>query len=100
MGIFFSIFVMLQFWNMFNAKMFRSGKTFFGSIRSKTSFSASFYLIAGVILLGQIFIVNTLGNFFDVAPIKALDWILIFLVTSPVLLIPELWRWFKYRNQQ
>ena len=100
MGIFFSIFVMLQFWNMFNAKMFRSGKTFFGSIRSKTSFSASFYLIAGVILLGQILIVNTLGNFFDVAPLAPLDWLLIFLVTSPVLLIPDLWRWFKYRNQQ
>jgi Ca2+-transporting ATPase len=99
-GIFFSIFVMLQFWNMFNAKMFRSGKTFFGSIRSKTSFSASFYLIAGVILLGQILIVNTLGNFFDVAPLAPLDWLLIFLVTSPVLLIPDLWRWFKYRNQQ
>ena len=99
MGVFFTTFVMLQFWNMFNAKTFRSGKTFFGTLMSKTSFSAGFYLIAVVILLGQILIVNTLGNFFDVAPLAAGDWIRIILVTSPVLLIPELWRMFKYRRQ-
>jgi Ca2+-transporting ATPase len=92
MGVFFSAFVMLQFWNMFNAKMFRSGKTFFGSIASKSGFSASFYLIAAVILLGQILIVNTLGNFFDVAPLSAGDWLRLILVTSPVLLVPEVFR--------
>ena len=95
MGIFFSAFVMLQFWNMFNAKTFRSGKTFFGSIMSKTSFSASFYLIALVILIGQILIVNTLGNFFNVAPLTAGDWLRLILVTSPVLLIPDLVRAFR-----
>lgn len=95
MGLFFTTFVMLQFWNLFNAKTFRSGKTFFGSLASKTSFSASFYFIAVVILLGQILIVNTLSGFFDVAPLAAGDWIRIILVTSPVLLIPELLRAFK-----
>ena len=95
MGIFFTTFVMLQFWNMFNAKTFRSGKTFFGTLRSKTSFSASFYLIAVVILLGQILIVNTLGNFFDVAPLSVGDWIRIILVTSPVLIIPDIIRALK-----
>lgn len=99
MGVFFTTFVMLQFWNMFNAKTFSSGKTFFGTIASKNSFSASFYLIALVILIGQILIVNFLGNFFDVASLAAGDWIRIILVTSPVLLIPELWRWMRsYRK--
>ena len=95
MGIFFTTFVMLQFWNLFNAKTFRSGKTFFGNLISKTSFSASFYFIAAVILLGQILIVNTLGGFFDVAPLEAGDWVRIILVTSPVLLIPEFIRAFR-----
>ena len=99
MGVFFTTFVMLQFWNMFNAKTFRSGKTFFGTLRSKTSFSASFYLIAVVILLGQILIVNTLGNFFDVAPLSPGDWLRIFLVTSPVLLLPEIVRAFRDKEQ-
>lgn len=99
MGVFFTAFVMLQFWNMFNAKTFLSGKTFFGTLRSKTSFSASFYLIAVVILLGQILIVNTLGNFFDVAPLSPGDWLRIFLVTSPVLLLPEIVRAFRDKEQ-
>jgi Ca2+-transporting ATPase len=92
MGVFFTTFVMLQFWNMFNAKTFRSGGTFFGHIFSKTSFSASFYLIALVILVTQILIVNYLGNFFDVAPLSFTDWIIIIAATSPVLLLPELVR--------
>ena len=97
MGVFFTTFVMLQFWNMFNAKTFRSGGTFFGNIFSKTSFSASFYLIASVILVTQVLIVNMLGNFFDVAPLAFTDWILIILTTSPVLLLPELVRAFRNR---
>ena len=95
MGIFFTFFVMLQFWNMFNAKMFRSGKSFFKSLASKESHTTSFYLIAAVILLGQVLIVNLLGNFFDVAPLHAPDWWLLLLVTSPVLLLPELLRLFR-----
>ncbi len=95
MGIFFTFFVMLQFWNMFNAKMYRTGKSFFKSLLSKESHTFSFYLIAAVILLGQVMIVNLLGNFFDVAPLHAQDWWLLLLVTSPVLLIPELLRVFR-----
>jgi Ca2+-transporting ATPase len=86
---------MLQFWNMFNAKMYRSGKSFFKSLTSKESHTTSFYLIAAVILLGQVLIVNLLGNFFDVAPLHAPDWWLLLLVTSPVLLLPELLRLFR-----
>lgn len=92
MGIFFTTFVMMQFWNMFNAKTFRSGDSFFASLFKGKGFSASFYLIALVILAGQVLIVNVLGNFFDVAPLSVADWLLIIAMTSPVLLIPEIWR--------
>lgn len=95
MGIFFTTFVMMQFWNLFNAKTFRSGGTFFGNILKKTSYSLSFYLIVGVILLGQFLIVNVLGNFFDVAPLSAIDWLTIIGVTSPILIIPDLIRVFR-----
>ena len=95
MGVFFTTFVMLQFWNMFNAKTYRSGRTFFGSLTAKTSYSASFYLIAIVILAGQILIVNVLGDFFDVAPLAVEDWLTLIAVTSPVLLVPEVIRAFR-----
>ena len=95
MGIFFSTFVMLQVWNLFNAKVYRSKHSVLSSLFSKTDVSISFYLILAVILVGQVLIVNTLGNFFDVAPLTGGDWLRIVAVTSPVLLIPEIVRWIK-----
>ena len=92
MGIFFSTFVMLQVWNLFNAKVYRSSRSVLTSLFSKTDVSVGFYAILGVILVGQILIVNALGNFFDVAPLGATDWLLIISVTSPVLILPEIFR--------
>lgn len=96
MGIFFTTFVMLQFWNIFNAKNYRTDHSFFLTLFSKTSFSLSFYLIVLVILGGQYLIVNHLGRFFDVAPLTSGDWVRIFSATSFVLLLPEIKRIFKY----
>jgi Ca2+-transporting ATPase len=92
MGIFFTIFVMLQFWNIFNAKNYRTDNSFFLTIFSKNSFSLSFYLIVLVILGGQYLIVNHLGRFFDVAPLTIGDWLRIVSVTSLVLILPEIKR--------
>ena len=92
MGIFFTTFVMLQFWNIFNAKNYRTDNSFFLTIFSKTSFSLSFYLIVLVILGGQYLIVNHLGRFFDVAPLTIGDWLRIVSVTSLVLILPEIKR--------
>jgi Ca2+-transporting ATPase len=92
MGIFFTTFVMLQFWNIFNAKNYRTDNSFFLTIFSKTSFSLSFYLIVLVILGGQYLIVNHLGRFFDVAPLTSGDWLRIVSVTSLVLILPEIKR--------
>jgi Ca2+-transporting ATPase len=92
MGIFFTTFVMLQFWNIFNAKNYRTDNSFFLTVFSKTSFSLSFYLIVLVILGGQYLIVNHLGRFFDVDPLYGGDWVRIIMVTSLVLLLPEIKR--------
>ena len=100
MGLFFSIFVLLQFWNMFNAKYFHTNRTLLMDIVAlftnreavRGSYSGYFLLIAAVILVGQIVIVNCASGLFGVAPLAAADWGLIVLITSPVVLIPELVR--------
>lgn len=95
MGVFFTTFVMLQFWNIFNARNYRTENSFFLTLFSKASFSWGFYMIVLVILGGQYMIVNHLGKFFDVAPLSSGDWWRIAAVTSIVLILPEIIRIFK-----
>ena len=103
MGIFFTIFVMLQFWNLFNAKYFRTGRSLILDIvdlfraphRVKESYNKMYLFILGVILIGQVLIVSCAGQLFSVSPLKPLDWLLIIVMTSPVLLIPDLVRFFR-----
>ena len=103
LGIFFSIFVMLQFWNLFNAKYYRTGRSlildfvdlFRDSSKVKNSFSAGFIWISLVIIAGQIFIVNFAGRMFSVAALDLKDWLLILLITSPVLILTDIIRTIK-----
>lgn len=100
LGIFFSIFVMLQFWNLFNAKYFRTDRSliqdiaglFTNSQKVRESYSAGFLWIVLVILLGQIFIVTYAGSMFNVSPLSLADWCLILLITSPVLIVADIFR--------
>lgn len=104
MGLFFSVFVMLQFWNLFNAKYFNTERSLLRDIASlftdrkalRESFSSYFILIALVILLGQVVIVTFAGELFNVAPLTFADWGWIILITSPVLIIPEIVRLVRY----
>ena len=97
MGIFFSVFVMLQFWNLFNAKYFRTDRSltldiidlFRNPKAVKESFSAGFIWISLVIVLGQILIVTFAGPLFNVSPLSVDDWLLILLITSPILLVAD-----------
>lgn len=86
-SLFFTLFVWLQFWNMFNARAFKSGRSAFHFKGAR-----GFVLIALVILVGQLFIVNFGGEMFSVTPLTWKDWLLTFVLTSPVLLIGELVR--------
>lgn len=100
LGVFFSIFVVMQFWNMFNAKYFHSDRSLLLDIVDlvrrpavvKESYSLYFVLIALVILLGQVLIVNFAGDLFGVAPLPFNDWVWILLLTSPILFIPDILR--------
>lgn len=86
-SLFFTTFVFLQFWNMFNARAFETG-------RSALHFKGcgGFCLIALIIFVGQILIVTFGGDFFSVEPLRLSDWITIILSTSLVLWIGELLR--------
>jgi Ca2+-transporting ATPase len=91
LSLFFTLFVMLQFWNMFNAKAFMTGKSAFDRMRD----SQGFLMIAVVIFLGQILIVELGGQMFNVTPLNVCDWLIIIVLTSVVLWIGELIRLFK-----
>lgn len=90
-SIFFTIFVMLQFWNMFNARAFQTGHSAFFDIKN----SSGFLLIALVILVGQVIITSFGGQMFSVCPLPVLDWAVILGATSIVLWARELKRLLK-----
>lgn len=100
MGMFFSIFVMLQFWNIFNAKYYRTDRSFFVDLydlvfnrkRFEEHNSWGFWIIAAVILVGQVLIVTYAGDFFSVESLSLQDWLLIIGITSPVLFVPDIVR--------
>jgi Ca2+-transporting ATPase len=91
LSLFFTVFVMLQFWNMFNAKAFMTGKSAFASIKQ----SKGFLSIALVILLGQCLIVSVGGEMFNVTALHLMDWAIIIGTTSIVLWIGEIRRFFN-----
>ena len=100
MGVFFTTFVLLQFWNIFNAKYFRTNRSLIVDIvdlfRNRKvvmeSNSSGFWLIVAVILVGQVLIVNFAGSFFNVTSLPVEDWLWLLLLTSPVLIIPDVIR--------
>jgi len=87
-SVFFTLFVMLQFWNMFNAKAFRTGRSAFHRLRD----CRGFLFVALCILLGQVLIVTFGGPMFSVQPLPVADWAVIIGSTSLVLWGGELKR--------
>lgn len=90
LALFFTIFVFLQFWNMFNARAYATG-------RSALHFKgcSGFVTIALLIFVGQIIIVEFGREFFSVRPLEFIDWAIIVGGTSVVLWIGEIVRLFK-----
>ena len=83
MGVFFSVFVMLQFWNLLNARAFATGKWAFNNMDG----SKVFWAVATVILAGQIAIVQLMPTVFNCAPLDLVTWVMIIVGTSPVFLL-------------
>jgi Ca2+-transporting ATPase len=91
LSLFFTIFVLLQFWNMFNAKAFMTGKSTFASLLQCSGFLS----IGVVILVGQILIVIIGGEMFNVTPLHIQDWVIVVGATSVVLWFGEIARVIK-----
>lgn len=87
LSLFFTIFVFLQFWNMFNARAFATGRS-----ALDLRHCGEFGMIAVMIFIGQIVIVQIGGEFFNVTPLRFSDWVIIVAGTSTVLWIGELIR--------
>ena len=90
LSVFFSVFVFLQFWNMFNARAYATRRSAF-----HFKGCSGFLTVAGMILLGQIAIVSIGGSFFSVVPLSLADWAIIITSTSSVLVFGEAWRQVK-----
>lgn len=86
--IFFCIFVMLQWWNLFNARTLGSHHSAFRRLWA----CRGFLTVLVLILLGQWLIVTFGGRMFRTVPLSLQTWLYIFLGTSPVLWIGEIYR--------
>ncbi len=82
--IFFSVFVFMQIWNLFNARAFESGHSAFHDKRN----SKVFFGVMAIIIAGQFAIVYLGGEMFNVTAIPFTDLLWIALLTSPIMLIP------------
>jgi P-type Ca2+ transporter type 2C len=87
-SVFFALFVMLQFWNLFNARCLGSKKSAFTGLLKNQAFVA----IASAILVGQILIIQFGGDFFRTVPLSLDSWVNIITLTSLVLWVGEIWR--------
>ena len=95
LSVFFTVFVMLQFWNMFNAKGFGSRSTVCTHMKG----CSAFYGVLLLILVGHIAIVTWGGDVFRTVPITLRDWAIIVGGTSLVMWAGELSRWIKRRQR-
>ena len=89
--MFFTTFVMIQFWNLFNAKALMSHRTAFRHFLK----DKGMILVLVLVLVGQWIIVTFGGEMFRTTPLSLHEWLIIIGSTSIVLWVGELWRAFK-----
>ena len=87
-SVFFTLFVMLQYWNMFNAKAFYTGHSALKGLSS----CKGFLFVMVFILVGQVAIVSFGGQMFSVTPLNIVDWLLIIGVSSLVYIFGDIKR--------
>ena len=86
--VFFTTFVMLQWWNLLNAKTLGSSHSAFRRLYA----DRGLLLVLVMILFGQWLIVTFGGKMFRTVPLSLLQWVKIFAATSMVLWIGEIYR--------
>ena len=87
-SIFFTMFVMFQFWNMFNARAYKTGRSAFHNLRQ----CRGFLLVMMLILVGQVILVSFGGRMFNVTTLPLCDWLIIIAASSLVLWVGEAYR--------
>ena len=93
--IFFTAFVMLQFWNLFNAKTLNSHHSTFRRLYA----DRGLLLVLLLILAGQWLIVTFGGRMFRTVPLTFTEWAAIIGATSVVMWVGEVWRRLKPKVQ-
>ena len=85
---FFTTFVMIQVWNLFNAKALGSNHSAFRHFFQ----DKGMILVLGITIVGQWIIVTFGGEMFRTVPLSASEWGFIIASTSVVLWVGEIWR--------
>ena len=88
---FFTTFVMIQFWNLFNAKALGSNHSAFRHFLQ----DKGMIVVLAIIFFGQWIIVTFGGEMFRTVPLSLSEWAIIIASTSVVLWAGELWRGIK-----
>lgn len=96
LSLLFTIFVFMQFWNIFNAKAFHTNESALKGLTNK-SLLKGFDFTLLIIFVGQILIVTFGGEMFNVVPLPFGEWLRIILGTSLILWLGEIERWVKKR---
>lgn len=90
--ILFTTFVMLQFWNLFNAKGLGATSSAIVDTMKNRHGNRGFLFVLVMILLGQFLIVTFGGEMFRTAPLSVTEWIAIICATSVVVIMGTLWK--------
>lgn len=96
LSMFFTTFVMLQLWNMLNAKALGSKHSAFHGLTKDRGLLLVMLMIIG----GQWLIVTFGGKMFRTVPLTLMEWVEIVAATSVVLWAGELWRLISRRKHK
>ncbi|HVU12848.1 MAG TPA: calcium-translocating P-type ATPase, PMCA-type, partial [Phototrophicaceae bacterium] len=96
LSLFYATFIMLQFWNLFNARVLGLDMSAFKGLGENRLFLA----VAATIVIGTILIIEFGGSVFRTVPLSLGEWVAIFVFTSPVLLIREFLRYSRHLRAQ
>ncbi len=91
LSVFFTFFVFLQFWNLFNAKAFFTKSSAFANLKESTGFIIALIIIG----IGQYIIVQFGGGVFRTVPLSLTTWIAILIISSIPLIAGEIFRLIK-----
>ena len=84
---FFAIFMTINWWNLFNARVIGKNRSVFHNLFK----NSKFILGALVILAGTILIVQIGGDVFETRPLSFNEWVIIILASSPIMIVREIW---------